>query len=101
MIDDMLITYKMRHIKKRHTKKKGGWHTRRNGFLHSIGTHSMYFLHKTGYMEFILTTDKKQNRVGFGKNVHDLLQEDHNLSNTTIQQTKNHEQYQFRIRWNP
>ena len=52
-------------------------------------------------MEFILTTDKKENREDFGKNEHDLLQEDHNLSNTNIQQTKSHEQYQFGIRWNP
>ena len=52
-------------------------------------------------MEFILTTDKKENRDGFGKNEHDLVQEyHHNLAKTTIQQQNNHEQYQFGIRCN-
>ena len=54
-------------------------------------------------MEFILTTDKKENRDGFGKNEHDLVQEDHNGAKTTIQQhnNNNHDQYQFGIRCNP
>ena len=52
-------------------------------------------------MEFILATDKKVNRFVFGKNVQDLLQEDHNLSNTTIMQYNKHEQYWFGIWCNP
>ena len=61
----------------------------------------MYSLHKICLMEFILTTDKKENRDDFGKNEHDLVQEYHNMVKTTFQQHNNLEQYQFGIRCNP
>ena len=85
MIDDMLISYKMMHIKNGAPRRKvDGAQEERVSYMIAQEHIPCISYIKFVMMEFILTTDKKENIDDFGKNKHDLLQEDHNLAKTTI-----------------